>query len=176
MLNRYFVVKIWKCGKAVSLLPHEAKALLELFCLQPIVIGESQNSSSSSFSSWGKIKMHDFTLADQDWIGLMIFKNFADQDWIGFNFIGSGLDSDWKISQSAHRCSENAQEMRCNTNHRHCATHCKPEKRKREIAATFVFVCTVWQFPSIEEEQHTFRTTPREHWQILVGVFKARPS
>jgi len=22
-------------------------------------------------------------LADQDWIGLMIFKNFADQDWIG---------------------------------------------------------------------------------------------
>jgi len=41
-------------------------------------------------------------LADQDWIGLMIFKNFADQDWIGYNFIGSGLDSDWKISQSAH--------------------------------------------------------------------------
>jgi len=31
---------------------------------------------------------------DEDWIGLMIFKNFADQDWIGFNFIGSGLDSD----------------------------------------------------------------------------------
>jgi len=26
-------------------------------------------------------------LADQDWIGLMIFKNFADQDWIGFNII-----------------------------------------------------------------------------------------
>jgi len=39
-------------------------------------------------------KTHDFTLADQDWIGLMIFKNFVDQDWIGFNFIGSGLDSD----------------------------------------------------------------------------------
>jgi len=38
--------------------------------------------------------MNDFTSADQDWIGLMIFKNFADQDWIGFNFIGSGLDSD----------------------------------------------------------------------------------
>jgi len=31
--------------------------------------------------------MHGFTLADQDWIGLMIFKYFADQDWIGFNFI-----------------------------------------------------------------------------------------
>ena len=41
-------------------------------------------------------------MADQDWIGLMIFKNFADQDWIGFNFIRSGLDLDWKISHSAH--------------------------------------------------------------------------
>jgi len=38
--------------------------------------------------------MNDFTLADQDWIGLMIFKNFVNQDWIGFNFIGSGLDWD----------------------------------------------------------------------------------
>jgi len=38
--------------------------------------------------------MPDFTLADQDWIKLMIFKNYADQDWIGFDFIGSGLDSD----------------------------------------------------------------------------------
>ena len=43
-------------------------------------------------------------MAYQDWIGLMIYKNFADQDWIGFKFIGSGLDSDWKISQSAHLC------------------------------------------------------------------------
>jgi len=34
----------------------------------------------------------------------------------------------------------------------------------------------VWQFPSKEEEQHAFRATPREHRQILVGVFKARPS
>jgi len=47
-------------------------------------------------------KIHNFTWADQDWIGLMIFKNFADQDWIGFNFIESGLDSDWKMSQSVH--------------------------------------------------------------------------
>jgi len=38
------------------------------------------------------MKIHDFTLADQDWIGLNIFKNFADQGWIGFSFIGSGLD------------------------------------------------------------------------------------
>jgi len=46
--------------------------------------------------------MYDFTLADQDWIGLTIFKNFANQDWIGFNFCGSGLDSDGKICQTAH--------------------------------------------------------------------------
>jgi len=37
---------------------------------------------------------YDFTMVDEDWIGLMIFKNFADQDWIGFNYIGSGLDFD----------------------------------------------------------------------------------
>jgi len=40
------------------------------------------------------MKIHDFTLADQDWIRLMSLKNFVDQDWIGFNFIGSGLESD----------------------------------------------------------------------------------
>jgi len=73
---------------AVSILPHEAKALLELFCLQSIIFDWRQNSSSSSFASWGKIKIHDFELADQDWIGQMIFKNFADQDWIRFNLIG----------------------------------------------------------------------------------------
>ena len=52
--------------------------------------------------------MHNIAWADQDWIGLMIFKNFADQDWIGFNFIGSGLDSDGKILKSAHLCSVHA--------------------------------------------------------------------
>jgi len=40
------------------------------------------------------MKILDFTLADQDWIGLMIFYNFTDQDWMGFNFIGSGRYSD----------------------------------------------------------------------------------
>jgi len=64
----------------LSILPHEKKALLEVFCLQPIVISERQNSLSSSFASRGKIKIHDFTLVDQGWIGLMIFKNSADQD------------------------------------------------------------------------------------------------
>jgi len=39
MPNRHFLVKFWKCQKAVPILPHEAKALLELFCLQLIVLG-----------------------------------------------------------------------------------------------------------------------------------------
>jgi len=30
-------------------------------------------------ASWGKIKINYFTLADQDWIGLVIFKKFADR-------------------------------------------------------------------------------------------------
>jgi len=51
------------------------------------------------------MKIHDFALADQDWIGPKILKNLADEDWIGFNFIGSGLESDWKMSQSAHLCN-----------------------------------------------------------------------
>jgi len=37
MPNRHFLVKFMKCQKAVSPLPHGAKALLELFCLEPIV-------------------------------------------------------------------------------------------------------------------------------------------
>jgi len=95
MPNRHFLVKFWKRQKSAPILPHEAKALLELFCLQPIIFGWRQNSSSGSFASWGKMKIHDFTLADQDWIRLMSLKPFGDQNWIGFNFIGSGLDSDW---------------------------------------------------------------------------------
>ena len=61
-----------------------------LFCLMRLFFLVRQN------------KIHSFIWADQDWIGLMIFKNFADQDWIGLNFCGSGLDSDWTISQSVH--------------------------------------------------------------------------
>jgi len=88
----------------MSILLHEAKALLQLFCLQPIIFGWMQNSFSGAFALWGKIKIQYFTWAQQDWIGLMIFKNFADQNWIAFNFIGSGLDSDWKFSLCAHLC------------------------------------------------------------------------
>jgi len=36
-------------------LPHEAKALLELFCLEPNMIGRRQNSSSRAFVSLSKI-------------------------------------------------------------------------------------------------------------------------
>jgi len=35
------------------------------------------------------------------------------------------LDCKSKITRS-----ENGQKMRCNANHRHCATHCKPETKK----------------------------------------------
>ena len=52
------------------------------------------------------IKIHGFAWADQDCIGLMIFKNCAAQDWIGFKYCESGLDSDWKISHSAHFCCD----------------------------------------------------------------------
>jgi len=37
--NRYFLVKFWKHKKVVSVLPHDSKALLELFCFQPIAFG-----------------------------------------------------------------------------------------------------------------------------------------
>jgi len=75
--------------------------MMQKHCWNYLAFNQSywrQNSSSSSFASWGKIKTHGFMCADQDWLGLMIFKNFADQDWIGFNFIRSELDSDWKIT------------------------------------------------------------------------------
>ena len=39
MPNRHFLVIFSKCQKAVSILLHEAKALLELFCLESIVFG-----------------------------------------------------------------------------------------------------------------------------------------
>jgi len=39
MPHRHLLVEFWKCQKAVSILPYEAKALLELFCLQPIAFG-----------------------------------------------------------------------------------------------------------------------------------------
>jgi len=44
----------------VTILPHKAKTLLELFCFQLIAIGERQNSASSAVVPQGK-KIHGFT-------------------------------------------------------------------------------------------------------------------
>jgi len=52
------------------------------------------------------MKIHDFTLADQVWIGPMIFKNFADQDWIGSilsDRTGLGLKN-FTVHSSLLRC------------------------------------------------------------------------
>jgi len=57
--DRHCLIKFCKCPTVVSISPHEAKALLELFCLQANVFGWKQNRSSSAFASWGLIKMHD---------------------------------------------------------------------------------------------------------------------
>jgi len=35
----------------MPILPHEAKAMLKVFCFQPIAIGERQNSLSRYFAS-----------------------------------------------------------------------------------------------------------------------------
>ena len=49
--NRHCLVKLWKCQMAMSILPHEAKVLLQLFCFQPITFAKRQNSSSGAFAS-----------------------------------------------------------------------------------------------------------------------------
>jgi len=77
----------------VFILPHEAKALLELFCLQPIVFGWRQNSSRNSFGSWHKkYTKTPFYIGGS---GLDLTDDFQKFCW-------SRLDSVWKISQSAH--------------------------------------------------------------------------
>ena len=50
-------IQTWSANvkSGIFILPHEAKYLLELFCLSPIAIGWRQNTSSSVFASWGKI-------------------------------------------------------------------------------------------------------------------------
>ena len=100
-------------AKGCAYFASRGKTLLWLFFLQPIVFGWRQNSSSSSFASWGKIKLHDFTLAGQDWIGLIVFKNLrirtgsdsisSDQDWTrNEKFHGPLISGDhcWSLLQS----------------------------------------------------------------------------
>jgi len=115
------------CQIDISLLNFGNAKRLCLFCLmtqkhcwnyfafQPIVFGWRQNSSSSSFASWGKRKKEwfynggsgldrtdDFQKFCESGLDRIQFYRFrtgsdsilSDQDWIGFNFIGSGLDSD----------------------------------------------------------------------------------
>ena len=41
--KRDCLVKFGKCQKAMSILPHEAKAVLQLLCLQPMIFGWRQN-------------------------------------------------------------------------------------------------------------------------------------
>jgi len=50
-------IQSWSANvkSCIFILPHEARELLELFCLSPIMIGWRQNTSSSAFVSWGKI-------------------------------------------------------------------------------------------------------------------------
>ena len=47
--DRHFRVKYWICQKDVSILPHEAKALLELFCFQLIIFVSRQIKLQSLF-------------------------------------------------------------------------------------------------------------------------------
>jgi len=44
------------------------------------------------------MKIHDFALADQDWIGLMNFKNFADRTGPKSTFSGE----DWTRNEKFH--------------------------------------------------------------------------
>ena len=50
-------IQSWSANvkSCIFIFPHEAKKILELFYLSPIMIGWRQNTSSSAFASWGKI-------------------------------------------------------------------------------------------------------------------------
>jgi len=92
MPNRHFLVKFWKCQRAVSILFHEAKTLLELFCLQLIVFGQRQNSSSRK-EKW--MILHWWIRTGSDW-------------WFSKNLrIRTGSDSilsdqDWTRTENIH--------------------------------------------------------------------------
>ena len=88
----------------MSIFPHEAKALLELFCLQPIVADLAKGKIAPAVLLPHDTRTEQRLLRQNKDTRFYIggsgldrtdnFKNFADQDWIGFNFIRSGLDSD----------------------------------------------------------------------------------
>jgi len=103
--NRQCLVKLWKCQKSASILPREAKALLQLFCLQPIIFEWRQNSLSGAFASWGKIKIQYFTWAVRDWTD--DFQQFcgSGQDRIQFYQIRTGLRLKNFTVRSSLNCS-----------------------------------------------------------------------
>jgi len=71
-----------------------SKALPDYFAFNQLYLTKGKIAPIVLLPHEAKQKKQYFTLADQEWIGLMIFINFADQEWIGFNFLGSGLESD----------------------------------------------------------------------------------
>jgi len=42
MPNRHFLVKFWKCQKAVTILPHEAKGLLNYFAFNQLYLAKGK--------------------------------------------------------------------------------------------------------------------------------------
>jgi len=74
--NRHCLVKFWKCQTAVSILPHEAKALLDLFC--------------------GIMTGSDSILYDQDWTPT---EKFHCPLISGLGFYGKVSVSSWNLSQ-----------------------------------------------------------------------------
>ena len=73
MPNRHFLADFGNAKRLYLLCLMRQKHCWNYFALNQS-FDWRQNSSSSSFASWGKIKIHVFTLADQDWIGPMILK------------------------------------------------------------------------------------------------------
>jgi len=45
MPNRHFLVKLWICQEAVSIVPHEAKALLEYFAFNHSYLSKGKTAS-----------------------------------------------------------------------------------------------------------------------------------
>ena len=96
--NRHWLVEYGKCQKAMSILLHEAKAWLELFCLQPLIFHWRKNSFSAAFASWGNIQNYDFTWADQvrsDWWFSKILQIRTESDSIL-------PDQDWTQTEKFH--------------------------------------------------------------------------
>ena len=77
MPNRHFLFKFWECQKAVSILPHEAKALLHYFAfnqsflakgkIAPVVLLPHEAKEKWKFLHWQIKTGLDSISSDQDW-------------------------------------------------------------------------------------------------------------